>query len=336
MPHASTSTQRTLEGPTLLDVRRFNMSMKSLVGAMFFGCPINPWTIVPWNDATFRENYWICQIVRFFAASASDSGFQRYYYYLEMSQHVDIAAWDPRSAWTRVHADVARDFKYALTLGTPTERNISSISVGDAQVSVLFRDRLERLAEAITRFERLLEEGDDVLEARFQEFLEKNPALIDIYGEVIPHPNWVYPRDTLSPIKKESLVPDFVVRYHGDRYMLVEIERPSKRLGTIHGEPRSDVNQAAFQLAEWRDFIDHHYDLIKGEFPHITGSSPGLIVIGRSRRGSVGPDYDLDGYKRYLRKLFANSEVFTYDDLLVRAKLAYCRLCALPNEPLPL
>jgi Domain of unknown function (DUF4263) len=324
----TSSLKRTLDIGIHLDVRRFPMTMGHLVWAMFFGHDL--WAGWRTNERLWSDNYWSCKIMRHIGTSPHDSSFDRYYHYLEMSPDVHIAAWDPKTAWARVQADLVRDFVHTLASLKGPKNYYSSISFGSPDPTHLFRDRLEALAGTIAAFENLLDEHGDGEESIFQDFLKANPVLIDVYGEVTSQPQWNYPLGELSPIKKQSLEPDFVVRYLGDIYMLVEIERPSKLLGTAHGEPRHDVSQAAFQLTEWRDFIDHHYDMIKDKFPHITSKCKGLIVIGRSRSQSIGRGIDLASYKRLLAKTYPYSEVYTYDDLLLRAKMAYDRLCALP------
>ena len=122
---------------------------------------------------------------------------------------------------------------------------------------------------------------------------------------------------------------DFVLKYSDGSYRLVELERPSKLLATRRGEPRAEVNQAAFQIAEWRAYIANHYHLIKQDFAGISTRQSAMIVISRSTAEAFGGDRDRRLYKEILSTQYPSIDIVTYDELLERARQAYGRIASL-------
>jgi hypothetical protein len=111
------------------------------------------------------------------------------------------------------------------------------------------------------------------------------------------------------------------------------LERPSKPIATKQGQPRAEVTQSSFQIAEWKAYIRNHYDLLKQEFPGIAVNFSTMIVISRSSEESFGAKRDIRRYMELLKEQFAIDEVLTYDDLLARAKQAYVALASLAAQP---
>jgi hypothetical protein len=128
---------------------------------------------------------------------------------------------------------------------------------------------------------------------------------------------------------KEYLEPDFIIRLPGDSCKIVELEKPGKRMATKQGQPRAEVGQGAFQLAEFRDYILNHYDQIKEEFPGINIRSTSMLVISRATEESVGKGREVRRYMDLVAQQYRVGEVFLYDDLVNRAKQAYTQLVAL-------
>jgi uncharacterized protein YjbI with pentapeptide repeats len=187
--------------------------------------------------------------------------------------------------------------------------------------------KLSVLETLINRFEKLLDEYPQGHEKLFHNFLIENPVLLDVYGEPVSKPKFFYPPGE-SPLGKKYVEPDVIIRYPGNKYKLVELEKPSKRLGTKQGQPTSELNQAAFQITEWDDYIREYPHLIKNDYPGISSHRSGMVVIGRRTAESVGHGRDI---KRYMQ-LIVNQypcEVCFYDDLLDKAKQAYEALVAL-------
>lgn len=191
-----------------------------------------------------------------------------------------------------------------------------------------FFDRLTALRNTLDEFATLLKEKGDAEEALFHDFLEANPILLDVYAEPVSKPRWQYPAGE-SPLGKTHVEPDFVLKYADGSYRLVELERPKKLLATTQGQPRAEVNQAAFQIAEWRAYIANHYDLLKARFPGIGSRHTGMIVMSRSTVASIGIGRDPRKYKELLSSQYPGIEIYTYDELLDRARQAYTRLASL-------
>ncbi|MBC7971818.1 MAG: DUF4263 domain-containing protein, partial [Verrucomicrobia bacterium] len=190
--------------------------------------------------------------------------------------------------------------------------------------------KLAVLGQLINRFEKLLNEFPEGHESLFHDFLKENPILIDVYvgqNNIVSKPRFHYPPGE-SPLGKVYVEPDFVIKYAGNKYKLVELEKPGKHIATKQGQPTSGVNQAAFQIAEWDDYIRNHIDRIKDEFPGIANNRSYLIVLGRSDEKSIGAGRDPGRYMRLIASQYS-CEVCSYDDLLDKAKQAHSALIAL-------
>jgi hypothetical protein len=266
-------------------------------------------------------NFWVPHITRgmgFFNAERSN---KRFLSYFETSTHIEHGAWDERTIFVRVNADLRRDFAHAFgSVGAG-----GSISFGEAQYRTSFFDRLTRLARTISEFESLLYYNENGDESVFHNFLSHNSILLDVYAEATSRPRFYYPaRET--PLGKTYVEPDFILKYADGSYRLVELERPSKDIATNQGHPRSAFTQASFQIAEWRHFIANYYDQIKTSFPGISNNPSALLIISRSSEKSVGLGRKVNDYKAMLRAYLPNTDIMTYDDLLERAKHAYVRL----------
>lgn len=197
------------------------------------------------------------------------------------------------------------------------------------EFAILFRaDRsplkLFTLQQIIKTFENLLNNNPQGHESLFHEFLKENTILLDIYGEtVVSKPRFYYPPGE-SPLGKEYVEPDFIIKYPGNKYKLVELERPGKRIGTNKGHSTSQITQATFQIAEWDNFIKEHYNLIKDEYPAISTHCSYMVVIGTRTEATVG-GRDPEQYMRLIASHYS-CEVCFYDELLDKAKLAYSKL----------
>lgn len=272
--------------------------------------------------------FWRPRIIRDLGFVPADRNNKRFFHYLELAPHLEAAAWDERSIPTRVTVDLQRDFANAFAMQRPDGGGTISFGVPDLLWVTRFHDRLRILKDTISRFETLLIEKADADEVVFHQFLEENPIILDVYGNLINKPKFVYPPGE-SPLGKKYVEPDFVVRYPNNSYKLIELERPSKKMGTIRGETRSEVTQSAFQIAEWKTYILKHYDQIKEEFPGISLDYRTMIVISRATEECVGRGRKVRDYLEIVKKQLSVDEIFTYDDLLQRAVSAYDRLSAL-------
>ena len=134
-----------------------------------------------------------------------------------------------------------------------------------------YTNRLVTMQKAIGLLRENLLFNDAAPEDIFHRLLENNPILVDVYGVCQSKPVLKYPAGAgRSIIGKEFLVPDFIVLYPDQSYKLVEIERPSKSMATKEGQPRAELTQAFFQIAEWKHFIKTHYGAIRDNYPRHT------------------------------------------------------------------
>lgn len=179
----------------------------------------------------------------------------------------------------------------------------------------------------INNFEELLNLKKDDDESIFHDYINNNPVLLDVYGEAISKPRFYYPPDE-SPLGKKYVEPDFIIKYNGNKYKLVELEKPAKKLSTKQGHPRFEVTQTTFQIAEWKNYIENFYHSIKDKFPGICVHSncSSMVIISRSSQERK----DIN-YMNLLCTQFS-CEVITYDDLLERAKRACRNLSALISD----
>lgn len=259
-----------------------------------------------------ESDLWNPTIVRSLGFCTADRSHKRFFDYLELAPHIDYSAWDLRSIDARIGRDIQRDYTNALTranVGT------GGFILGGRKTSgaAVWLDPLSRIKAKLTEFERLLQSSKD--EADYQRFLQENPFLLDVYGKVASKPRFHIPPGS-SLEGKAYLEPDFVIRCPEGAYKLVELESPGKPMTTKSGRPRSEVTQPAFQIAQWRRFIQENYQALKESFPGLTSDCATMIVIGRSTDADVAT----------IREVYAVDEVLTYDDLLARAKAALARV----------
>ena len=319
-PATADQAARTLPDGTTLTVLRYDIDYSDLCNRLSFGSQ-SFYTMIKRDCEGSLNQYWRPTFVHNleFISEGQDVG--RYFHYLEASCHSSEGAWDLKSIWARVYSDVIRDYTGIMGMGRKRDWG----SIGGSGQATSYLDRLSCFKEAIAEFEELLTRDGDETEDVFHQFLKENPILIDAYGEVTSKPRWRYPEGVVSPVGKSYVEPDFIVWYGGERYRLFEIERPSKPLATEKGHPRSEIGQSMNQIAEWKHYLKNHADLVHGEFPGISMDCPGTIIIGRSSPESVGPKRDPASLMR-LYGMAYTAELYTFDDLLVRAKFMYDQL----------
>jgi Domain of unknown function (DUF4263)/Pentapeptide repeats (8 copies) len=187
-----------------------------------------------------------------------------------------------------------------------------------------FYNRLAILEQTIVEFEILLDRNPEGDESLFHNFLKLHPSLLDVYGVAEPEPQFNYPANKFSPTGKIRVEPDFIIRYPGNRYKLVELEKPGKQIDTKQGHPTSQFTQAVWQFAEWEHYISYFPNLLQEKYPGISTHRSAMLVIGRRRGRQLEP-----AYMELLSTSVPHAEVCTYDDLLDRAKHALDNLKAL-------
>ena len=168
------------------------------------------------------------------------------------------------------------------------------------------RDKvINELQAAIDGFEEVLdgEPAEEVVQMYLS--IKRNRILLD------PSAVAVTPKVKLGA----ELVPDFVVETSSERYVLVEIERPSLQVLTEKGRPRAELTHAQQQVKDWFDWISTHSEYARSLMPGIS-EPEGWVVIGR--RSSIHNEH-----KHVLARENSESRritTSTYDHLLDRAK----------------
>jgi len=308
-----------------ITVSEYPLSWRELLAILTFGAT----EIVDLQLPTSMGPFWTPRIVRDLGFATADRQHQRFFHYLELLPHMDTAAWDVRSIWARVHVDVLRDF--ATAVGRAERGREGEISFTGSGLHFVYRpaDRLTALETAIREFESLLAAADTTDEAVYHEFIRTHPVMLDVYATAYSKPQLVYPAGE-SPLGKAYVEPDFILLYPDNTYRLVELEKPRDQVTTRSGQPRAEVTHAAFQIGEWRDYILNHYELLKAKFPHISSSMRSTIVIGRTRGGA-----DVERRASLVRQTYKVDDVWTYDDILRRARKALSQLALLNSSSEP-
>lgn len=302
-------------------IYQFDISWDELIKRLTFGA-FNHILDIHLPDE--NSHFWNPYVIRRLGFFPADRNNKRFFSYLELLPHMEMAAWDVRTIKSRVSNDIRRDFAYYI--GNDDTGGI--ISFGYDEQILPFYDRLTRLNNSIIEFEKLLNEEEESNEEVFHNYLKANPIILDIYGEMISKPRFKYPPNE-SPFGKDYVEPDFILKYPLNQYRLIELEKPSKRLVTQAGQPRSELTQASFQIAEWKAYIKNHYDLIKEKFPSINFNCTSSLIISRTTEDNIGVGKDWRKYKELLREYYAIDEVLTYDDLIIKSRNVYEKLCSL-------
>jgi Domain of unknown function (DUF4263) len=327
-PNPKESACKTFPSGLRITVSRYDQNIEDITNLHFFANEDFHNMVSAYLSRSFSvENFW-CPVIFFnllFMSSRDCRG--RYCHYLEVSRDIDRSAWDQRAIWIRVKSDVMRDYVSAVNFEENDVQGYSS-GIRFSPPGVDTPNHLSILADSINKFEKLLIDSGDSIESVFRDFLLSNPILIDAYGKIISKPRWRYPEGEASPVGKEYVEPDFVIVYPGNRYRLIEIERPSKILGTNKGHPRSELSQSANQLGEWITYLDSHAHLIRDKFPKISRNCECVLIIGKSSKECFGEDRDPEAVRKMYENAYA-CEIWTYDDLLARARLMHERLSAL-------
>jgi len=315
-----TESCSTSIGDLGIEVLRYPYSWPNLIQRLTFGALD---LILDLHLPDVTAEFWAPRVIRGIGFFPADLTSSRFFHYAEFLRHTDKAAWDPRSAWTRAPIDVRRDFAHAATVEDQT--GTLEFTHSQAPIGPPFVDRVNALAESIQGLEDLLREQATGPEALFHDYLLSHPVLLDLYGTAHSKPRFIYPEGG-GPTGKRFVEPDFIIEYWNQTYKLIELERPDHALATRVGHPRVSVTHAAYQIAEWKDYIARHYELIKQRFPGISTGHTSMIVISRAGAESIGNAGVKDHYLSLLRQQLNVEEVLTYDDLIDRAREALDQL----------
>jgi hypothetical protein len=311
---------------TVIHVQRFTLSSTALLDRLTFGAFAR---IVNLRFPSYTSEFWAPRIIRDLGISTADLKHKQFFHYCELLGHVDDAAWEPRSAWARANMDVRRDFAFSVAYAD-RGGGVGTLSFDTplAELGPPFRDRLAGLRDAIEEFESLLEEQPEADERVFHSYLEEHPILLDVYGSASSKPRFTYPAGA-SFLGKSYVEPDFIIQYPENTYKLIELEKPGHELATKRGDPRTALTHAAFQIAEWKDYIARFYTEIQNDFPGIAGSYKTMVIISRTSQRYLDSTANIHEYLSLVRQQLAVNDILTYDDLITHAKTAFVQIAGL-------
>lgn len=249
---SSTETTAIQVAGTAVEIGRFDVPLTELVARLTFGA-FGPILDLHFPDQ--QADFWEPHIVRDLGFATADRERRRFFHYLEILHHAERAAWDPRSIPKRVYVDARRDLAASIgqeaggTIQVPQIASTTGTPIPFTTAFEAIANRVLSVSHALTELRSLV--AEDRPEAEYQRHPEEHPELLDAYGvRFHARPRFRYPEGRQSPVGKAYVEPDFVIEYAGQRYMLVELERPGAPLGTSHGQPSAATTAPAFQLAE--------------------------------------------------------------------------------------
>lgn len=153
--------------------------------------------------------------------------------------------------------------KFTSVLKTEDERCKFRTRVFDA----FTRGRIKVTDALLCDFRQLI--AREAREEEYQRFLETNPAFLD------PLANTVISKHRLGA----EFVTDFVIRRLDNKYLVVEIEKPSDQIFTSNNDFSAKFSHAFGQVLDFQQWIDNHPEYARTQLPAL--SSPrGLLIIG--------------------------------------------------------
>ena len=162
---------------------------------------------------------------------------------------------------------------------------------------------IQKLEIIADQFEALLESAER--EEELQLFLKANPLIL--------HP-------TAEQIPKKKLGEDFVTDFvlvtpsdQGPSYTLVEIERVSHIVLIKDNSLSKQANHAIKQTLDWDVWLESNKSYLQTKLPGFETPNY-LVIIGRSNE----LDETAKKYLRSYNRGWKNTELLTYDDVLVR------------------
>lgn len=174
---------------------------------------------------------------------------------------------------------------------------------------------LANLGRILDEYECLIDDVDTP-EEKLQSFLTDHPLLLTPFVEK------VIPKQQLGCGKEYET--DFVIRQEADRYLVVEIEKPSTPMLTGQGDFTHQFTHAEGQMVDFLGWIDDNLATARTAMPGIH-KPRGLVVIGRRR------DLDEKGRSKFAAKnaTLTRFEFMTFDDLVDRGRLVVRALSSL-------
>jgi hypothetical protein len=170
---------------------------------------------------------------------------------------------------------------------------------------------ISKLEEIAQHFEELLLSAER--EEELQVFLKNNPLVLDPMAEQIP-------KKRLG----EDFITDFVLvtpDEQGPAYTLVEIEKSSHPVLIKDNSLSSEANHAIKQTRDWDVWLETNKAYLQSKLPGFE-TPKYLVIIGRCN----ALDDPAKAYLRSYNRGWENTELLTYDDVLVRFKSLISKL----------
>lgn len=214
--------------------------------------------------------------------------------------------------------NISKKFLHRLTAGIPEDEYLNPISMslmhmylGDnnryAQnlIQSLSNRWLKFGSAALDEYESLLEK-EAKNEPPFQEFFQKYPQFLDPMAMQV----WS------QPDFHGALEPDFVVRRFDDTYLVVEIEKPAKRLITKACHLSADATKAEKQATDYREFLNDRILEAKNTFPNYKNAEC-LTIVGTEDNLNHN---QIIALRQANEVRSGSSKIIGFDRLLSRAK----------------
>lgn len=173
------------------------------------------------------------------------------------------------------------------------------------EIFSLLRDSTLQINGRVIENFRELVLNDELIEEKYQIFLNKHPVLID------PLAKEIIPKHKLG----NDYITDFVIKKLNDEYILVEIEKPRDKIFKQDNDFSMQFIHAIGQVIDFQEWIESNIAYANTKLPNI--SSPvGIVIMGRSNDMNERQKKKL---KRFIINMNNRLKVYTYDDVLENA-----------------
>lgn len=243
------------------------------------------------------------------------------YSYLEIIPNISIIAYE--AIWQKVFFDVRRDYIHKLTMEDyiakeKEDKSGATMEFYDTKKILDYVDKfyefrgflkLSKVRCVLNEFKSLLDEHND--ERTFQEFLENNTILLELFTKMLGakiESQPLFP-DINRETGSESRRPDFLICY-SKNYVLIELEKPTKRLCTQNGEQSSELTQVVTQIADWIHIIRNSVDL-QLKYDGIRDNCDYIIIAGRK-----SDDASFNIFMNRFKDTHKDITLYTYDDFI--------------------
>lgn len=174
--------------------------------------------------------------------------------------------------------------------------------VQNGQISLVPRYHRAALDHVIADLVSLLD--SDPEEEAVQQFLTSNPVTLAVFAPT---------RIFYKPQILTRYRADFAILNHRNELVLIELEKPGRRLLKKDGGTCAELQHALDQVKDWLHEMDEHrqtvlscMDLDKSAVARIRGT----VIMGRDR------DYGAEALRKLRKRGVEDVEVLTYDDLV--------------------